>query len=463
MTEMSLTKEEAVQYAETQKWADSFCQESFHEFDLASLVTVKSGYKPLKEHNFGRVVKETPCYVWILCSANENPQQRKKVHIEAIIESTRNAADKSPDKPLFGSKAVTFGLGSPSPIRSNQVKTFSLVKSRDSPYKFGKTAMTCFSPPSLDKSVPSAANLNTVTSFSPKAASLRIGFPSTIPSSQCLKSSITKDRDTPCNSTSMMFPPKKPEPVPAFHSFKTCRNVASKLPDEPLFNSKAAPLIRFGSPSPIDASQAPAFSLEQTRAPPYKFGTSAFQESDNLALNVEKVVSKNSAKLSDHNTCVPMTTLFFNVGKDGQKKNQKANQTKQKKRKAPEPCNSRAELLRDAPTPRPKQMWAEIYRKVEKETVVDTEAYWRRQVHEANAHQASRKLPQNVRSGAAAGLSEMTSFDVSKLRNGVTPMKASAKARSSTLMDKKGRKKLKVAFIAMTILTDSSENRRNTF
>ena len=92
MTALLPSKDTAIQLAETNGWALSFLPLNqgngwVHEFELGSIVKVVTGHSALKgDHDTGRVVRETKCYVWVLCCATGTPQKKLKTHLEVAKE-----------------------------------------------------------------------------------------------------------------------------------------------------------------------------------------------------------------------------------------------------------------------------------------------------------------------------------------------------------------------------------------
>ena len=132
--QMVPSKEYAIQFAEKHDWALSFRQESFHEFNLGSIVKVKSGHAALKGHEAGRVVRETKCYVWVLCLTGE-PQKKLKKCLETVVETSKKSS------PLATSPDAKEG----SPFRltenhdNSHKSTFSGFPSKKPAFTFGQS------------------------------------------------------------------------------------------------------------------------------------------------------------------------------------------------------------------------------------------------------------------------------------------------------------------------------------
>ena len=88
MTALLPSKDTAIQLAETNGWALRFLPlNQGNKFELGSIVKVITGHAALKgDHDTGRVVRETKCYVWVLCSATDTPQKKLKKHLEVAKE-----------------------------------------------------------------------------------------------------------------------------------------------------------------------------------------------------------------------------------------------------------------------------------------------------------------------------------------------------------------------------------------
>lgn len=158
------TKDDAIQLANEEGWALSFSDESitFHAFKLGTTVKVKDGFKPLNDgHDVGRVVKETKCYVWLLCENGAKPQKKLKKNLEEVTNAHvpyNTALPRSPcsDSATFllpfttRSKKISHLLSETSPSTCSSSKNPSNLIPIAAPAKF-------VSAPKLDLAKPMTA------------------------------------------------------------------------------------------------------------------------------------------------------------------------------------------------------------------------------------------------------------------------------------------------------------------